>query len=269
MPRPVARSIALACLYALAALTPSGLGDWTREDRFIYIDGTSGFSPRELDGKKTRDEVIIRNDRELTGRLEEALQEDKPGLFAQMKMVPRPRPGHTVYTDVEATSVKAGVMLLLYPRRNDWHVVFIRRPGTVLHHKNQIGFPGGQVEAGEDVIQAALRETWEEIGVRPETIRILGALTPLYIPPSNFCVYPVVAVAGGPLAFFPRAEEVAEVIEVPLDHLLEPATVREEKWMIRGERVDVPFYAIGHHKIWGATAMVLAEFLDIVSRTGE
>lgn len=209
------------------------------------------------------------DDQAILRRLEQALKGDKPGLRAQLKMVPRPRPGHTVYTDVEATSVKAGVMLLLYPRGNDWHVVFIRRPGTVLHHKNQISFPGGQIEAGEDVLQAALRETREEIGVRPETIRILGTLTPLYIPPSNFCVYPVVAAADEPPSFTPEAGEVAEIIEARLDELRDPCTAREEKWTIRGERVDVPFYAIGHHKIWGATAMILAEFLDIVSRTGE
>ena len=212
---------------------------------------------------------MIRTAPDLTSRLQEALKGEKPGLRAQLKMVPRPRPGQTVYTEVEATSVKAGVMILLYRREKGWNVVLIRRPDTVLHHKNQISFPGGQVEAGEDAVQAALRETREEIGVPPDGLAVLGALTPLYIPPSNFCVYPVVAVADGVLAFSPQTEEVAEVIEVPLDHLLEPATVREEKWTIRGEQVDVPFYAIGHHKVWGATAMILAEFLEFVSRASE
>lgn len=206
------------------------------------------------------------NDRELLRRLGEVLIKDKPGLRAQLTMVPHPRPGQAVYTDVEETSVKAGVLILLYRRQDAWHLVLIRRPSTVLHHKDQISFPGGQIEPGEDFIQAALRETREEIGVTPERLRILGELTPLYIPPSNFCVYPVVAAVDGPLSFTPQANEVAEVIEVPLDHLLDPATVREETRTIRGETVRVPFYAYGGHKIWGATAMVLAEFLDVLSR---
>jgi 8-oxo-dGTP pyrophosphatase MutT (NUDIX family) len=209
----------------------------------------------------------MQNDQGILRRLEEVLVKGKPGLHAQLKMVPHPRPGQAVYTDVEETSVKAGVMILLYLRDDDWNVVFIRRPSTVLHHKDQISFPGGQIEPGEDFIQAALRETREEIGVPSERLRILGELTPLYIPPSNFCVYPVVAAADGQLSFTPQAEEVAEVIEVPLDHLLDPDTALEETRTIRGETVNVPFYAHGGHKIWGATAMVLAEFLDVVRST--
>jgi len=206
----------------------------------------------------------MHNDQALLRRLEEVLIKDKPGFHAQLKMVPLPRPGQAVYTDVEETSVKAGVMILLYRRQTAWHLVLIRRPSTVLHHKDQISFPGGQIEPGEDFIQAALRETREEIGVPSERLRILGELTPLYIPPSNFCIYPVVAAADGPLSFTPQEEEVAEVIEVPLDHLLDPDTAHEETRTIRGETVSVPFYAHGGHKIWGATAMVLAEFLDVV-----
>jgi 8-oxo-dGTP pyrophosphatase MutT (NUDIX family) len=207
----------------------------------------------------------MKNDQGNLRRLEEVLIKDKPGLAAQLKMAPRPRPGQTVYPEAEANSIKAGVMILLYPRHGCWHLVLIRRPSTVLHHKDQIGFPGGQIEPGENFVQAALREAREELGVPPERLRVLGELTPLYIPPSNFFVYPVVAAADGPLSFTPQVEEVAEIIEVPLDHLRDPGTVREETRTIRGERVKVPFYAHGHHKIWGATAMVLAEFLDVLN----
>ena len=206
----------------------------------------------------------MRDDLELAGLIAAALKKGKPGLVAQLKMVPQPRPGQVVYTEVEGTSVKAGVMILLYPRDGVRHLVLIRRPSTVLYHKDQISFPGGQVESGEDVVQAALRETDEEIGIPPECFRVLGELTPLYIPPSNFCIYPVVAAAGGPLSFTPRAEEVAEILEVPLERLLDPRTVVRERWTIRGEPVEVPFFSFGGHKIWGATAMVLAEFLEVI-----
>jgi len=191
------------------------------------------------------------------------LGQDKPGLQAQLKMVPEPRPGQKVYTEVEATCLKAGVMILLYRRQRVWHFVLIRRPSTVLYHKDQIGFPGGQLEQGENFEQAALRETWEELGVYRDRIQIIGSLTPLYIPPSNFCIYPVVAAASGPLSFKPHPEEVAEVIEVPLGHLMDPHNLRRESWTIGGQPVEVPFYRFSDHKIWGATAMVLAEFREI------
>jgi 8-oxo-dGTP pyrophosphatase MutT (NUDIX family) len=194
--------------------------------------------------------------------LEERLRSPRPGLPAQAKMAPEPRPGSKTYAEVEATSLKAGVMILLYEGGGEARLVFIRRPSTVLHHKDQVSFPGGQIEAGEDFVRASLRETWEEIGVPQDLIHVLGSLTPLYIPPSNYCIYPVVGAAAGPLAFRPQPEEVAEIIEVPVSHLRDPRTVRRETWKVRGEPTDVPFYAFGPHKIWGATAMVLAEFLD-------
>ncbi len=198
-----------------------------------------------------------------TGWLAEKLLKAKPGLQAQLKMVPEPRPGQKVYTEVEETCLKAGVMVLLYRRQDAWHIVLIRRPSTVFYHKDQIGFPGGQLEHGENFEQAALRETWEELGVEPDRIRIIGSLTPLYIPPSNFCIYPVVAAADVPLNFKPHPEEVAEIIELPLSQFMDPHRVRRETWMTGGQPIEVPFYAFGHHKIWGATAMVLAEFLEI------
>lgn len=200
----------------------------------------------------------------LAGALEERLRSPLPGLPAQLKMVPSPRPGQKVYTEVEETSLKAGVMILLYEGDDEACLVFIRRPSTVLHHKDQVSFPGGRIEDGEDFVRAALRETWEEIGVPIDRVRVLGGLTPLYIPPSNYCIYPVVGTAAGQLPFRPQPEEVAEIIEVPLSHLRDPRNARRETWTIRGETTEVPFYAFGPHKIWGATAMVLAEFLDVI-----
>ena len=196
--------------------------------------------------------------------LERRLRAPRPGPPSQLKMVPSPRPGQKSYTEVEDTSLKAGVMILLYPKSGAAHIVFIRRPDTVLHHKGQISFPGGGIEAGEDGIAAALRETREEIGVPESRIRLLGGLTPLYIPPSNYCIYPAVGAADETPTFIPRPEEVAEILEIPLDHLRDPASSRRETWTIRGAAADVPFYAFGPHKIWGATAMVLAEFLDVL-----
>jgi 8-oxo-dGTP pyrophosphatase MutT (NUDIX family) len=210
----------------------------------------------------------MRNDKDLGLRevlrsLEEKLSKSKPGLMAQLGMCPNPRPGHQAYFDVEETSLKAGVLLLLYPRNNSLHLVLTRRTDRVDFHKGQISLPGGKREEGEGLEDAALREAHEELEIDPDTLSILGMLTPLYIPPSNYCIYPVVAFSPNQPDFHPSQVEVAEVLEIPLDHLLGPQNMQREMWTIRDTEVEVPFYAFDKHKIWGATAMVLAEFLEI------
>jgi 8-oxo-dGTP pyrophosphatase MutT (NUDIX family) len=206
--------------------------------------------------------------RDLSEGLKKALGAPLPGLAVQLTMAPRLGPDRRFIPAVEADCLKAGVMLLLYRRHDEPHIVLTRRTSIVLHHKDQIGFPGGQFEGSEDAVQAALRETGEEIGIDPDRIDVLGTLTPLFIPRSNFCIYPVVGTAEGPLVFTPERSEVAEIIEVPLARLMDPASARREDWTIGGRTVDVPFYAFGPHKIWGATAMVLSEFLALLRAPG-
>ena len=188
----------------------------------------------------------------------------KPGLAAQMTMAPAPRPRRKLYFEVEGTSLKAGVMLLVYPRNGRPHIVHIRRTATGLHHRDQISFPGGQLETGEDPIRAALRETTEEVGVPAAMVEVIGSLTPLYIQPSNFCVYPAVGLSAETPVFKPDPVEVAGIIEIPLDVLKDPARRRTETRAFDGLEVQVPFYGYRSHKIWGATAMILAEFLEIL-----
>jgi 8-oxo-dGTP pyrophosphatase MutT (NUDIX family) len=201
---------------------------------------------------------------EFVRSLEEKLADPKPGLEAQLVMTPNPRPGHQVYHEVEDTSIKAGVLILFYPREDKIHLVLTRRTDRVDFHKGQISFPGGRLESGEGLEHAALREAQEELDVDPGSIQIMGMLTPLYIPPSNYCVYPVVALTQSRPDFRPSQIEVAEVLEIPLEHLLNPQNVLREMWTIRGVEVEVPFYSFGEHKIWGATAMVLAELLEMI-----
>jgi len=198
--------------------------------------------------------------------LEKGLKGPLPGLKAQLKMVTKPRPGNKVYQEVEETSLKAGVLILLYPWKNQLHLILTRRTARVDFHQKQISFPGGRQEKDESFEETALREAQEELEIIPESIQILGKLTPLYIPPSNYCIYPIVATTSVRPDFRPFAQEVAEVIEVPLDHLLNPQNVRREMWTYKGAQIEVPFYFFKGYKIWGATAMVLAELVELLRK---
>lgn len=197
-------------------------------------------------------------------RLETGLNRPRPGLAAQLAMLPEPRPGHQTYEEVEAISLKAAILLLVYPRAGRPHLLFTRRTEKVLHHRLQISFPGGHREPGETVVDTALREAEEEVGVRPSDVRVLGELTPLYIPPSNYCVYPIVGTTDGRPDFRLAPLEVAEILEIPLAHLLNPESRRLEMWNVGGLEMTVPHFAFKGDKIWGATAMVLSEFLHIL-----
>jgi 8-oxo-dGTP pyrophosphatase MutT (NUDIX family) len=200
----------------------------------------------------------------LIDRIERGLRSPLPGLPAQLRMVPEPRPGTKAYFEVEGTCLKAGVLVLLYKRDGGLRLLLTRRTDRVLHHRGQISFPGGEQHPGESLEATALRETQEELGLDLASVRIMGKLTPLYIPPSNFCIYPTVAFLPGRPEFRPQPDEVADVIEAPLEYFLGPGIIRSETWDLGDRTAVVPFYEYDGHKIWGATAMVLAEFLALL-----
>jgi|YNPMSStandDraft_1061717.scaffolds.fasta_scaffold24135_1 8-oxo-dGTP pyrophosphatase MutT (NUDIX family) len=185
-----------------------------------------------------------------------ALRRPLPGLAAQLRMAP---PGRARAPATAPDAQEAGVLLLVYPHQADLHFVLTRRTDRLGYHRGQISLPGGRREPGDaDLVATALREAQEELGISAEQVDLLGALTALYIPPSNFIVQPVVGYASARPAFRPNTEEVAELIESPLRLLLDPAT-RQTGPLPQGGP-DVPFYRIGEHVVWGATAMVLSEF---------
>ena len=192
-----------------------------------------------------------------------AMRGPLPGPKAQITMAPRPRP-FSPSPGVEPR--KAGVLLALYPIHGVLHLVLTVRTSDLNYHSGQISLPGGGWEAGDGSLQeTALREAHEEIGITTDGLEILGALTPLYIPPSHNVIHPFVATMPQRPTFDPDPREVAELLEVPLHLLLDPATQREEDWIWRGAPLHVPFYAVGGYKVWGATAIVLAEFLALLN----
>ena len=198
-----------------------------------------------------------------------ALQRPLPGLAAQAHMAPPYRSDMIRQMLNPPACRQAGVLVLLYPRDGRLHFPLTRRPDSVEFHKGQISLPGGAQESGESFSQTALREAQEEIGADAGVIEILGPLSMMYVPPSNFCIYPFVGHAPRRPDFRLAAGEVAELIEAPLDALLDPATARVEDWEIRGQVWPIPFYQFGLHKVWGATAMILAELAVILDHGGE
>ena len=157
------------------------------------------------------------------------------------------------------------VMLLLYPINDVLHVVYTKRPDSMRNHSGQISFPGGRLDAGETLQEAALRELWEEVGVSAETLTVLGQLTQMYIMPSDFLVHPFVAYTPQRPEFVLNPDEVETLLEVPLAQLLDPITRQEEDRtfpLFNNRTISVPFYAIDHHKIWGATAIITGEFIE-------
>jgi 8-oxo-dGTP pyrophosphatase MutT (NUDIX family) len=180
-----------------------------------------------------------------------------------MRMAPDPRPESERILDPNLNCRHAAVLALLYPGAEGLSVVLTRRTEVVENHRGQISFPGGSLDPGETAETAALREAQEELGIEPREPEILGRLSPLYIPHSGFCVFPVVAYVARRPQFSANPHEVAEVIEIPLAHLLAPATCCLEIRELRGVPAQVPFYAVGSNKVWGATAMMLSELLTL------
>lgn len=160
---------------------------------------------------------------------------------------------------------EAAVLILLYPRGREWHIPFTVRPETMLAHAGQISFPGGMVEPGETTRAAALRELDEELGVPPQSIEVLGRLSPLYVFVSNFQVTPWVAVSRGPVSFRPCDHEVAQMLEMPLPHLMDPANYGAHRQR-RGElQFSAPHLVWEGHRVWGATSIILAELIGILA----
>ena len=196
-----------------------------------------------------------------------ALSRPRPELEALLRMATQPRPGGAGLP-LGHSPKQGGVLLLLYPIDSYLHLVLTRRTEQVANHKGQISLPGGAREPGNhSLLETALRETREELGIRTDQLQVLGPLTSLYIPPSDYCIQPYVAYADARPDFSPEPTEVEELLEMSLNHLLDPATREEEIWELRGHPVVVPFYRLGEHKIWGATAMVLSEFEVMLRRS--
>jgi len=185
-----------------------------------------------------------------------------PGEEAQNRMAPSYR-GDFPH---ESDPARAAVLALMYPSAGEIHMVFIKRNEYNGHHSAQVSFPGGAWENEDLTLQhTAIRETREELGISGE-VEILGSLTDLHIPVSNFLVTPFVGWMDETPLFKPDPSEVQYVIEAPLQSLLSSSNIEMEVIARHDQAIQAPCYKIGNEKIWGATAMMLSEILVLASR---
>ncbi|MGE3842400.1 MAG: CoA pyrophosphatase [Vicinamibacterales bacterium] len=199
----------------------------------------------------------------LVARLTVRLGSELPGPSAQRVMAPVPRTPWPTDLSPEAAR-QAAALLLLYPVDGTTCLALTRRASHLTRHGGQISFPGGVIEPEETVEGSALREAQEEVGVDPTTIRVIGRLTPLHIFVSGFVVHPVVAAAAVRPQFAPDRYEVERILDVPLPVLMDPATVRLRRKQGETRHLEVPYFLIDGETVWGATAMMLAEFLTVL-----
>ncbi len=203
----------------------------------------------------------------LADRVRASLRRPLPGVDAQLRLAPRPRVGWDPHRLPHGLR-DAAALILLYPLDDAPHLLLTVRGGGLRHHTGQVSLPGGAVDPGETIEAAALREAMEEVGVEPRGVDVLGRLTPLHVPVSGFLLHPVVGVAGRRPPFMPAPAEVARLLEVPLAHLLDGARRRTEHQVReRAGRIvemEVPFFDVEDEKVWGATAMILAELAALL-----
>lgn len=164
------------------------------------------------------------------------------------------------------TAAAAAVLVLIHPRAGEPHVIFTERTNHVEHHKGQMSFPGGACDDEDDCHETtALRETWEEIGVEREHVRVIGTLDDM-VTISNFRVTPFVGVLEyeGAYPYSINDHEVARVVEVPLTFLLEEGNMELEVRQHQGREVLVPAFSYNGHRIWGATARMLHQLIELL-----
>ena len=218
---------------------------------------------------------------DLEARLIDSFARGVPGVEAQIRMAPHPWIGWDPY-HYPAGLRDGAALVLIYPHAALItaeqpalvpHVLLTVRGSKLRRHTGQVSFPGGAVDAGESLEMAALREAHEEVGVPPDAVRVLGRLTPLHIPVSGYLLHPVVGIVDERPDFQIAEWEVARLLEVPIARLTDGRIVKREmrtrEHNGQSFQLNWPYFDLDGEKVWGATAMALAEFMAIVESIGD
>jgi 8-oxo-dGTP pyrophosphatase MutT (NUDIX family) len=192
------------------------------------------------------------------------LAETLPGVEAQMRFAPAPPRAGWQAGHLPDDARVAAALLLIYPGAAGPAIPLTVRASGLARHAGQISLPGGASDPGETLADTALREAHEEIGIDPSTVRIVGELTPVHVLVSGFTLHPVVGVTHDRPSFQPAEREVAEILEVSLDDLRDASRIRRGTRIREGVAVEYPYFDLLGHQVWGATAMVLGEFVCLI-----
>jgi len=201
---------------------------------------------------------------ELTDLLFHEISYNLPGEKAHDLMAPYKRTKASTIVNSDKKPKLSAVLMLIYPKENIPHFTLIQRTEYKGTHGGQISFPGGKQESDESLKETALRETFEEIGVNAEHVQVLGEITQVYIPPSNFLVSPFIGFLDYEPSFTPETKEVDEIIEVNILDLIDDEKIKQKK--IKAGKytetpllIDVPYFELNYNTVWGATATILSE----------
>lgn len=200
--------------------------------------------------------------------LQQAFIKELPGKDAHVRMAPQPLDLRRFTTTFSEPPKKSGVLLLFYPDQGAVYFPLIKRPQYPGVHSGQVGFPGGKMEPSDpDILFTALREAEEEIGINASKVEVLGRLTDLYIPASNFLVSPVVGFVPEKPSFVPEQREVARIIVTEVISLFHPEVRKQTRLAVGGGMyLDTPYFAVEEEVVWGATAMILSELIQVLDQ---
>ncbi|MEX0779674.1 MAG: CoA pyrophosphatase [Balneolales bacterium] len=187
-----------------------------------------------------------------------------PGIEAQKIMAPVPDRDRHPQVSIPIDAAQSAVLLLFsFDSDRNLEILYTLRSQKLISHKGQISFPGGRTEKDETPVETALRETHEEVGIDPDSVEVLGLLSPLYVPPSNSVINPVVGYMDTLPELRLQESEVSEAFTITLDELLSKAKRQNEIWVLRGQNYSVPYWNVHSTPLWGATAMITSEVVEL------
>ncbi|QYH38800.1 CoA pyrophosphatase [Algoriphagus sp. NBT04N3] len=205
---------------------------------------------------------------EVIQRLKNSLSRQLPGKEAQMRMSPQPVDMRRFDPKLPSNYRKGAVLILIYPQEKQAFFPLIKRPEYIGVHSGQIAFPGGKMDEGdENEVFTALREAEEEVAVNASKVEVLGRMSDLFIPASNFLVSPVIGYVDHIPEFVPEEREVQRIISARVADIVSPEIQKKTILEIGNQiKLDTPYFEVEKEMVWGATAMILGEFIELLEK---